>query len=195
MGKSARAQAALFALVCMLAFVACNNDQDQAIAAAASSAAAKVQAAAELQAIAAAASSAAAAQSDKDKATAAAAAAAKVQAAAELRADVQQHPDKYLTVSNEQPFDKGIINSYRQLATMTVLNRSQFALANLSGSVNWLDATGSSAGTTPFSLSGSIPAGATVTFSTGDGTMTSGTLQAKANGVRITFAPATIVSP
>jgi hypothetical protein len=165
-----------------LALAGCNDkleqqQHDQAIAAAAASAAA----------------AAAAAQAEKDKTAAVATAATKAQAATELRADVQQHPGKYLQVSNLQDKDKGIINSYRQLTGMTVLNTSKFALNNLSGSVNWLDDNGASTGTTPFTLSGSIPAGATVTFSTAAGTMTSGTLQSKATKQQVTFAPATIV--
>ncbi len=111
------------ALVLMLTLTACNNEKaqeqhDQAIAAAAALSAAAVQSekdkATSVAAVSQAATQAAALQQQKDTI-------AKAKAGAELRADVQQHPDKYLQVSNAQAYNKGIINSYRQLTGVTVL--------------------------------------------------------------------------
>jgi hypothetical protein len=188
------------AIVAVLLCAACDKEKakleqqqhDQAIAAAAASSAAAAQAEKDKDTTAAAASQAAvqaaALQAQRDTTD-------RAKAAADLRSDVQANPGKYLQVTNSQAYDKGLINSYRQLTSLTLLNKSSFALTDLKGSVDWEDASGASTGTTPFTLVGSIPAGATLTFSTANGTMTSGTLQTKTNKTQIKFTHATIVAP
>lgn len=179
----------------VLTLVACNNDKAQL-----------EQQQHDQQIAAAAALNAAAAQSEKDKAAAAAAASeaakqaaaiqeqkdttARARAAAALRADVQQNPGKYLQVSAPSVARHGIINHTTSLSGLTVLNTSKFALTNLQGTVAWSDGS-----TTPFALSGSIPAGATLTFASANGTLTSGTAGGKVDVQQFSFAPATIVTP
>ncbi len=136
------------------------------------------------------------AQQQAESAAASASAAALAVQAAQLaqaatkardKSSLQANPEAYLETSDIKSFDKGIINRYRQLVGVTVLNKSHFAVNNLQGEVNWTDPQGKSFGTTPFSLKGSIPAGATVRFSTESGTLTSGTLEGEAAKVVLKF--------
>jgi hypothetical protein len=184
------------ALVLTSMLAACNNEKaqqehDQAIAAVAASSAAVA---------------AAAAQAEKDKASATAAAsqaavqaaalqaqkdvATKAKAAADLRADVQQNPSKYLQVSAPQAGTHGILNKTSELGALTVLNASPFALTGLHGTATWSDGS-----TTPFTLSGSIPAGATVTFTTANGTLAGKPAGGRVTPQQFAFAPATVVAP
>lgn len=109
------------------------------------------------------------------------------------KARVRSNPDAVLEVTGYAAYDKGIINDYRQVTEMTVLNRSKFALHNMSGDVEWVGKDGRGVGAIPFSLKGSIPAGATVKFTKDAGTLTNGTLQTSAKAARITFRSAAIV--
>lgn len=112
---------------------------------------------------------------------------------ADLRAAVLENPGRYLEESELKYFDKGIINNYRQLTGFALLNKSPFALRDLRGHVEWLNDNGEPAGSTPFSLKGSIPAGDTKRFSTDSGTMKSGTIESSASKARVTFSHAAIV--
>jgi len=137
----------------------------------------------------------------RERAAALQAAQAAVQAgqAAEAQGKVVQRnalaaePNKYLQASDVGYVDQGIINDYRRLANVTVTNASHFAVESLAGDVAWVGANGERFGSVPFSLRGSIPAGATQTFRAGDGTLTSGTLQGKAATALISFRRVDII--
>ena len=86
-------------------------------------------------------------------------------------------PSRFLAPSDLMVDDKGIINHYRQLIRITVLNKSQFSVTGVHGEVDWVDAKGGKFGSTTFELAGSIPAGATEQFSVSSGTLKSTTIQ------------------
>ncbi len=99
-----------------------------------------------------------------------------------------------LETSDLRHYDKGIINDYRQLVGVTVLNTSRYCSVRAAeGDVTWLDAQGRRLGSTPFKLDMSIPAGATQRFSTSAGTLTSGTLEGAGVDARITFTRVDVV--
>jgi uncharacterized membrane protein len=100
---------------------------------------------------------------------------------------------KYLVTSNLEFFDKGIINDYRQVVGVTVMNRSKYAVTNMSGNVEWIDDSGAATGSVPFSFGGSLPAGDTRRFSQSDGSLRNGTLQTSAKRARIVFTRVDIV--
>lgn len=106
------------------------------------------------------------------------------------RESVLADPTPVLETSGFRLFDKGILNSYRQLASVTVLNRTRYSLRGLSGQVEWLSERGKFLGATPFTLAGSLSAGATRTYTTNARTLDSGTIQSSANTVRLKFGPA-----
>ncbi|TKD09152.1 hypothetical protein [Polyangium fumosum] len=100
---------------------------------------------------------------------------------------ILRDPSSVLVADNLGYFDKGIINSYRQLVKMSVLNKSKYALGSIEGEVDWLDDNGHKVGSVPFTLKGSIPAGDTKWFSKDAGTLSNGTLQTNATRTRIRF--------
>ncbi len=103
-------------------------------------------------------------------------------------------PNTLLETSDLRHYDKGIINDYRQLVGVTVLNTSRYCSVRAAeGDVTWLDAQGRRLGSTPFKLDMSIPAGATQRFSTSAGTLTSGTLEGAGVDARITFTRVDVV--
>lgn len=106
----------------------------------------------------------------------------------QAKAALLRSPSQFLDVSEAEYFDKGIINDYRQLVHLTVLNRSAFAVQNVSGTVDWYNQQGNNVGSIPFTVPGSIASGETKSFSTRDGTLKTETLQTKAKTgkVRIT---------
>lgn len=112
---------------------------------------------------------------------------------ADQRAQVLQNPNGFFDVSEVVYFDKGIINDYRQLSAFTLLNKSPYPLHEMNGTIEWVKDNGESAGSTPFSLKGSIPAGDTKKFSKNDGTLESGTLQSDAANYRLKFEHVAIV--
>lgn len=114
-------------------------------------------------------------------------------AAAARRHDVVANPTRWLQTSGLQIFNKGILNSYRQMQRMTVTNTSAYPLRDLQGTIDWLDGAGASTGTTPFAIEGALPAGDSKAFSTFDRSLSSGTVESRANTVRITFTHAAIV--
>ena len=116
----------------------------------------------------------------------------RAQEAAE-RARVAQNPDEYLQTSDMKVFDRGIINSYRELTGVTVLNKSKYPLDNLRGEVDWLSEDGAKYGSVPFTLKGSIPAGDTKVFSNSAQTLASGTVMGNARRARLRFTHAEIV--
>lgn len=111
-------------------------------------------------------------------------------------ARLRNSPESLLETSGLVYYDKGIINDYRQLTGMTVLNKARYcAVRSAEGDVTWTDEQGRRFGSTPFSLKKSIPAGATEKFSTEDGTLTSGTLQASAKKAQVKFTRVDVISP
>ena len=118
--------------------------------------------------------------------------AAQEQKAQEINAIISA-PGSYLQASDYQTFDKGIVNSYRQLTGITILNTAHYAVTDIQGNVTFLDDQGRQFGTLPFSLRGSIPAGATQVFSARDGTLNSGTLQGKASKLSVAFTHVRVI--
>jgi multidrug efflux pump subunit AcrA (membrane-fusion protein) len=73
-----------------------------------------------------------------------------------------------------------ISNSYR-LTSLSLLNKSEFPLNNLKGTVEFVDErNGESIATVPFSLKGSIAAGDTKGFGESDGTLNSNMIESGA---------------
>jgi hypothetical protein len=114
-------------------------------------------------------------------------------AAAAERLNVVRNPNDYLKTSDFKSLDRGIINSYRELTSVTVLNTSKYPLNNLSGEVDWLAEDGSKFGSVPFTLKGSIPAGDTKEFSTEAHTLVSNTVKGNAKRLRVRFTNVEIV--
>lgn len=106
---------------------------------------------------------------------------------------VASNPGSVLNASGFETLDKGVINDYRQLTKVTILNRSKYALRRISGQVEWLTSDGGFVGASPFDVEGSIPAGDTKTFSVSAGTLRSGTIQGSASSLRLRYNPAEIV--
>lgn len=106
---------------------------------------------------------------------------------AQARSQLLAQPDQYLESSDFTYYDKGIINDYRQLVGVRVLNKSKYPVTDLQGEVDWIDTDGQKVGSVPFTLKGSIAAGATVSFSEQDHTLSNGTLQASAKRARLRF--------
>lgn len=105
-------------------------------------------------------------------------------------------PNTLLETSALQYYDKGIINDYRQLTGVTVLNKARYcAVRSAEGDVTWLDDSGRRFGSTPFTLQKSIPAGGTVRFSTEEKTLTSGTLEGAGKRAQINFTRVDVVQP
>jgi len=106
---------------------------------------------------------------------------------------ILKNPGIVLEPDGFEYFDKGIINDYRQLSKMSVMNKSKYALTDIAGEVDWLDSEGQKVGSVPFTLTGSIPAGDTKWFSKAAGTLANGTLQTSAKRIRIRFINAAFV--
>jgi hypothetical protein len=106
--------------------------------------------------------------------------------------ELKSNPGKYLRIANHQVRDKGIVNDYRQLSSLTVENQSKHAVKSIRGTVEWIDGAGNVAGSTAFSVEGTITAGDTKTFERGRG-LTSGTIQSDGTA-RIRFDSLEIVS-
>jgi len=111
------------------------------------------------------------------------------------RALIIMSPNNYLEVKDWQGHDRGIINDYRTLKSMTVLNRSRHAIHEMSGEVDWINAQGGNDGSMPFTLKGSIPAGDTKTFDVNTGTLTNGTVESEAKRAQIRFTRVSVVEP
>jgi len=101
---------------------------------------------------------------------------------------LRRTPARFFEITETSFHDKGIVNSYRQLLQATVLNKSHFAVTDVSGDVVWSMDDGTSIGSTTFALAGSLPAGETKVYRIGDGTLTAGTIQGAATKwkVRVT---------
>jgi hypothetical protein len=107
---------------------------------------------------------------------------------------LESNPDA-LQTSDVQYYDEGIINDYRQLSAVTIRNPKQHcAVIGARGIAMWRDANGHIIGSTTFSLGKSIPAGATVDFSTSNRTLlNSTTIKSSASRVTIAFTTADVI--
>jgi hypothetical protein len=72
------------------------------------------------------------------------------------------------------------------------MNRSKFAVTNVSGEVDWMKGD-VKIGSTVFSLVGSIPAGDTKMFATTNSTLTSTTIRGAADSQVVRFTQVEIV--
>jgi len=106
------------------------------------------------------------------------------------RAQIASNPDPFLEESDVQIAHTGFINDYFAVKSFSLLNRSHFPLRDIRGMVEWLDSSGNVMGTTAFSLGGSLPAGDTKHYSTGDGSLASVTIKGQADKARMTFTHA-----
>ena len=107
------------------------------------------------------------------------------QGASQERLNVISNPSMYLDTGGFD-FDNDA-SDYEQLLAVTVWNKSPFAVHGLEGDVNWFDDEGRRLGSSRFALTGSVPGHGSRTFSTADGSMTSGTLSGGALTVAIAF--------
>jgi len=112
----------------------------------------------------------------------------------EARAQIQNSPNSVLKVTDYAIFDKGIINSYRQISQMTVVNKSTYSLTEIKGEIAWQRDDGSVAGKIPFVINKPIPAGDSKTFSTSDGSLENNTLQTVAKKPVFRFTSARILN-
>ena len=107
------------------------------------------------------------------------------------RRQLVTNPEPLLEESNLEIFDKGLVNNYRELLSVDVLNKSHVAVRNLSGTIQWMDANGATFGWTPFWIKGSIVAGDTKRFAKEGGTLlTGGTIQGSAVAAVLVFTHA-----
>jgi hypothetical protein len=112
---------------------------------------------------------------------------------AQAREQLVKSPSTYLEASDVRYFDKGIVNDYRQITQMRVLNKSKFPVTDVQGEVDWTDDAGRKTGSVPFSIRGSIPAGDTKQFAAQDGSLTNGALQTSVTHAAVRFTHVTIV--
>ncbi len=117
------------------------------------------------------------------------------QAAAQRRAAVDaarlnlvQNPARFFQASDARFLDKGIINSYRHLTTITLANRSPFSVSGIQGKVDFYDATNNLMATIPVTLRGALGPGSSMIFSEQQGNLTGGTVQLSGKVGRATFA-------
>ncbi len=114
---------------------------------------------------------------------------------AKEKRDLVNDPARFLEVVDWTYRDDGIINSYRQMATVRVINKSKYAVRDVAGEVDWLDAQDQKLASMPFSLKGSIPAGDTKQFALSDRTLTNGTVKLAAKKGRVRFLSLRLVEP
>lgn len=106
---------------------------------------------------------------------------------------IAANPGPVLQVLDWNYYDRGFINDYRELSTITILNRSKYALRRLAGQTTWLASNKVPMGSTWFQLEGSIPAGDTKIFSRQNGNLSGGTIAGRSSSMRLSFNPAEIV--
>ncbi len=110
-----------------------------------------------------------------------------------LKRDIAENPGKYLEAGGYKYFDKGFINSYRQLVQVTVENTSQYRVKELTGQVEWLDGDGKLVGASPVTLEGTIDAGDSMTFSSDAHTLTSGTIEGASSNCKVVLKSAKVL--
>jgi len=96
-------------------------------------------------------------------------------------------PSTYLEARDIEVFDEGIIRRYREVVKLSVVNKAKWAVQDILGTVDWLDAGGGTLASATLRFKGSIPSGATQTFSMQDGTLSSTTIQSAAPRYRVRF--------
>lgn len=125
----------------------------------------------------------------------AAASTARVRTTADERMALAAMPENYLKTSSAKASDEEAAGHHLQLSALTVSNTSRFSVDDLRGEVAWADARGSSVGSSPFSLKGSLLPGETKTFSAAAGTLTSpGKVQGVATQSTIAFRRVTVLN-
>ena len=110
------------------------------------------------------------------------------------RAEVLAAPGRFLQTSDFAYYDKGIINSYRQLTGVTVSNRAAVPIRLSKGRIVWLSDSEEEIGTSPLTFSGTLAPGAEMKFSTAAGNLTSGTIQGRATKVKIEFTEVDVIA-
>lgn len=122
--------------------------------------------------------------------------AAKVLADREQREkdDLAREPNRYLELSGLVYEDEGIVNDYRQLTAITVLNKSKHAVTDVVGEVAWYRGK-EKLGAVPFQLDGSIAGGDTKAFSAEAKTLKSGTLKGNADRAGVVIKTLRVVEP
>jgi hypothetical protein len=140
---------------------------------------------------------AASCESDADKARRLAAEQALAERAlfTQRRTEVLASPGRFLTYDKLGYFDKGIINDYRQLISVTITNSAAVPVVLKKGRVIWLSDSGDELGTSPLTFTGTLSPGSSATFSTATGNLTSGTIQGQASKVRIEFTEIDVPAP
>jgi hypothetical protein len=114
-------------------------------------------------------------------------------ARAEEKMNLLTNPSLFLPSGDREYEGEDGGDTDHQLTSMVVSNTSHFAVAELTGDVVWFDDQDKRIGSTPFSLSGSIAAGQSKRFSTGDGSMQSGKLHGIAGAVQVVFTHVKVV--
>jgi hypothetical protein len=104
---------------------------------------------------------------------------------AQERLNLISNPALYLDTGEYQFDDEA--SDYEQLLSLTVTNKSRFAVHGLEGDVTWLDDDGQPIGTSHITAAGTVPAYDRKTFSTSDGSLTSGKLRGGALRVGVAF--------
>jgi hypothetical protein len=112
---------------------------------------------------------------------------------AKLKREITNNPGAFLEAAQFETFNKGILSSYRQLTKMTVTNKTKYPLTSLSGEVHWYSDAGDVREKTMFRVKGSLAGGDSKVFSTGDGSLESGTTESHAKKLRVVFDSAKIV--
>jgi hypothetical protein len=108
-------------------------------------------------------------------------------AEARRRKQILSNPGAFLQVGDLGATDKGIINSYRQLTKMSVTNKTNYPLTEMSGEVLWLSDQGEVREVTLFRLRGSLAPGDTKMFTTANNTLDSGTTESHAHKYQVSF--------
>jgi hypothetical protein len=158
----------------VLAGMACNNGaQKREIEAAASAAAEKAVA--------------------EERSRVAAAEAEKARSIEHEKERVVKEPSSYLEAKDVEVFDRGILRRYREVVKLSVINKAKWPVQNMTGNVDWVDASGNTLASVILVLKGSIPAGATQTFSKQEGTLATTTIQLAAPTYRIRFSKVALV--
>lgn len=109
-----------------------------------------------------------------------------------LPRDVKMNPDACFKASGIKWKDSGIVRSYRELSEVTLNNTSVYDITDIQGEMTWMKADGTTVGTTTFSLSGVVPAGATTTFSQAAKNLTGSKLQTDAPSYTLRLSSADI---
>ncbi len=112
---------------------------------------------------------------------------------AALKARILASPGEFLKIGDTEMFNKGILNSYRQLVRMSVTNKSKYPLEGIAGQVEWLDDGGQMREVTTFRLKGSLTGGDTKVYRVSEGTLESSTTDSHAHKLNVKVMTAKFV--